>query len=145
MARILNRYGVGVPKGDAFAGVGEILIDADSGVAYTITIGGEVKPLGGDGSSDGSGAGMVISETEPADPVDGMQWMDATTAIVWVWDEDKWLEFPAGKGGGTDNTLGYVLPVSTRGGIVELPTLVEPRALVVGTRNGDINLPLMAA
>jgi len=47
MARILNRYGVGVPKGDAFAGVGEILIDAESGVAYTITIGGEVKPLGG--------------------------------------------------------------------------------------------------
>ena len=47
----------------------------------------------------GVGAGMVISDKEPSDPADGMQWLDSTTAIVWVWDEDKWLEFPAGKTG----------------------------------------------
>ena len=43
----------------------------------------------------GGGAGMVISATEPDDPVDGMQWLDSTTAIVWIWDDGKWLEFPS--------------------------------------------------
>jgi hypothetical protein len=38
--------------------------------------------------------GMVISKTEPADKVNGMQWMDANTGIVFIWDVDKWLEFP---------------------------------------------------
>jgi hypothetical protein len=37
---------------------------------------------------------MVISKTEPADKVNGMQWMDANTGIVFIWDVDKWLEFP---------------------------------------------------
>jgi len=97
MTRILNRYGVGVPKGDAFAGVGEILIDAESGVAYTITMGGEVNPLCGGGSSGGAGAGMVISATEPADPETGLQWLEVNTGRVWIWDEDKWLEFPAAR------------------------------------------------
>ena len=44
------------------------------------------------------GAGMVISadEPEPDARVNGMQWLEATTGIVWIWDEDKWLQFPAG-------------------------------------------------
>ena len=46
------------------------------------------------------GAGMVISATEPKDPETGMQWLDSTTAKVWIWDEDKWLEFPAAWSGG---------------------------------------------
>ncbi len=41
-------------------------------------------------------AGMVIQPTEPTDPVTGLQWMDSTTGRIWIWDEDKWLEFPAG-------------------------------------------------
>ena len=73
MARILNRYGVGVPKGDAFAGVGEILIDAESGVAYTITIGGEVKPLGGSVTKiDGGSASSVY----PVERVSGKSNVD---------------------------------------------------------------------
>jgi hypothetical protein len=40
------------------------------------------------------GAGMVISATEPTDVETGMQWLDSTTAEVWIWDEDKWLQFP---------------------------------------------------
>jgi len=47
-------------------------------------------------SANSSGGGMVVSATEPADKVDGMMWLDSTTARVWIWDEDKWLEFPAG-------------------------------------------------
>jgi hypothetical protein len=52
---------------------------------------------GGGGDGGGSGAGRVISATEPQFPVDGMQWLESTTAMVWIWDEDKWLEFPHGQ------------------------------------------------
>jgi hypothetical protein len=89
---------------------------------------------------------MVISATEPTDPVTGMQWLDSTTAIVWVWDDDKWLEFPAGKGGGsTDNAVTYTLPVVVRGGEIRLPLNEESNALIVDTRGGPVELPLMAA
>ena len=57
------------------------------------------KSIGGSGGEGGAGAGMVISPTEPSDPVTGMQWLDSTTAIVWIWDEDKWIEFPHGFSG----------------------------------------------
>jgi hypothetical protein len=53
-----------------------------------------------DGTS-GSGAGMIISATEPKGVITGTQWLDSTTARVWIWDDSKWLEFPAsGDGGG---------------------------------------------
>jgi len=45
-----------------------------------------------------SGAGMVISADEPVDPVEGMQWLDSTTAEVWIWDGERWLEFPSTEG-----------------------------------------------
>jgi hypothetical protein len=49
------------------------------------------------------GAGMVISDTEPEpdDRVEGLQWLDSTTAEVWIWDGERWLEFPV-MGGGMD-------------------------------------------
>jgi len=56
------------------------------------------KSIGGSGSA-GAGAGMVISPTEPDDPVTGMQWLDSTTGLVFIWDEDKWIEFPHGFNG----------------------------------------------
>ena len=46
----------------------------------------------------GGVSGIFISDTAPASPEDGMMWLDSTTAIVWIWDEDKWLEFPSGAG-----------------------------------------------
>lgn len=51
----------------------------------------------GDGSDGGTGAGMVIQPTEPTEDerVTGLQWLDSTTGRVWIWDDDKWLEFPA--------------------------------------------------
>lgn len=65
------------------------------------TVGWELDPdtgrwmWTGAGSGSGSaGAGMVIQPTEPTDPVTGLQWMDSTTGRIWIWDEDKWLEFP---------------------------------------------------
>ena len=41
-----------------------------------------------------SSSGMVISDAEPTEKVDGMQWLESTTGRVWIWDADKWLEFP---------------------------------------------------
>ena len=58
------------------------------------------KSIGGTGGV-GAGAGMVISPTEPAedDRVTGMQWLQSTTGLVFIWDEDKWIEFPHGFNG----------------------------------------------
>jgi hypothetical protein len=28
-----------------------------------------------------------------------MQWLEADTGIVWIWDDGKWLQFPAGSSG----------------------------------------------
>jgi len=52
------------------------------------------------GSGGGSGAGMVVSATEPTDPIEGMQWLNSDTAEVFIFDGAVWLEFPAGSGGG---------------------------------------------
>ena len=141
MTVIKHKRGSGVPSPSGL-GVGELAIDIAAGKLYT-KIGGSVVELGG-GSSDATGAGMVISATEPADKVTGMQWMDSTTAIVWVWDDDKWLEFPAGKGD-SDSGVTYTLPVAVRGGDIQLPLNDESNALIVDTRSGPVELPLMAA
>ena len=58
------------------------------------------KSIGGSGGGEGgggTGAGMVIQPTEPTEDerVTGLQWLDSTTGRVWIWDDDKWLEFPA--------------------------------------------------
>ena len=92
MTIIKHKRGSGVPAATELE-VGELAIDTLAAKLYT-KIGNAVVELGG-GSSDGSGAGMVISETEPADPETGLQWLEATTGRVWIWDEGKWLEFPA--------------------------------------------------
>jgi hypothetical protein len=92
--RIIHRRGRGVPDASEFASVGEILIDTSAGTAYTLNDSDAVVALGG-GSDGGSGAGMVIQPDEPADPETGLQWLESTTGKVWLWDDDKWLEFPA--------------------------------------------------
>ena len=139
--QVLQKRGVRAPLADEID-VGEVAINTAAGKLYVKTDGGDVVAVGG--SSDVSGAGMVISATEPSDPVDGMQWLESTTAIVWIWDEDKWLEFPAGKGGSDSGTT-YTLPVNLRSGDVELPLNADSTRLEVITRNGPIELPLLAA
>ena len=59
------------------------------------------------GASGGTGAGMVISESEPADKVEGMQWLNPTTGLVLFWDDEKWLQMPGGKDGapGADGNI----------------------------------------
>ena len=141
MTVIKHKRGAGVPSPSGLD-VGELAIDIAAAKLYT-KIGGSVVELGG-GSSDATGAGMVISATEPVDKVTGMQWMDSTTAIVWVWDDDKWLEFPAGKGG-SDSGATYTLPVALRSGEIELPLNADSTMLEVITRNGPVELPLLAA
>ena len=95
--------------------VGEVAINSQDGELYVKTDGGDIVAIGGGGSGD-TGAGMVISATEPADKVTGMQWLDVSgdEPYVWIWDEDKWVEFPAGKSSGGSDTK-YTLPVSVRG------------------------------
>jgi hypothetical protein len=91
--RILHRRGKGIPSADDFSSAGEILIDTETGTGYTLReTDGSVVALGGDGS--GSSAGMILSPTEPTDPITGTLWMDATSGEVWVWVESKWLQFP---------------------------------------------------
>lgn len=48
MTTILHKRGKGIPTADKFSGVGEILIDSETGIAYTLTDGGDVSAVGGD-------------------------------------------------------------------------------------------------
>lgn len=88
------KKGRGTPK-DSDLVEAELAIDVDLGTLYSKLADGTIAAL----NEGGDGAGMVISATEPADPITGMQWLESTTAIVWIWDEDKWLELPAGGSG----------------------------------------------
>ena len=55
-----------------------------------------------DAAGGGAGAGMVISETEPTDKVEGMQWLNPTTGLVLFWDDEKWLQMPTTGAAGKD-------------------------------------------
>jgi hypothetical protein len=101
MTTILHKRGTGRPSADDLS-VGEIALDTSAGTAYTKLSNGTVVEIGGSGG-DSTGAGMVISETEPVDKVDGMQWLEADTGLVFIWDENKWLQFPAGSEGGSSS------------------------------------------
>ena len=68
-------------------------------------IGGTFNALAFNTLWNRKGAGMVISATEPTEVETGMQWLDSTTAKVWIWDEDKWLEFPVTGSGGVGSTV----------------------------------------
>ena len=69
-----------------------------------------------DASGGGAGAGMVISETEPADKVEGMQWLNPTTGLVLFWDDEKWLQMPTTGAAGKDGKDGV------DGGIPDAPS-----------------------
>ena len=64
------------------------------------------------GSSDSTGAGMIICSEAELPPVNervtGMQWLDSESSNVYVWDDDKWLMFPATGGQGADGAPGEV-------------------------------------
>ena len=92
MTTIILKKGSGVPP-DQSIQEAELAIDATSGNLYSKLTDGTVRQING---GSGDGAGMVIQPDEPTDPVTGLQWMDSTTGRIWIWDEDKWLEFPAG-------------------------------------------------
>ena len=136
---IIHKIGSGVPDATDLV-VGEIAQDENTGTLYVKKKDESVVPVGS------AGAGMVISATEPSDPVTGLQWLDVggDEPYVWIFDEDKWVEFPAGKtSGGSDTT--YTLPVAVRGDEIQLPLNEDSSALIVDTRSGPVELPLMAA
>jgi hypothetical protein len=57
-------------------------------------------------SGGGAGAGMVISETEPTDKAEGMQWLNPTNGLVLFWDDEKWLQMPTTGAAGKDGVDG---------------------------------------
>lgn len=95
MTDIILKQGTGVPL-DSDLEVAEVAIDNSTGDMYTKLANGSVKQLNPEG---GTGAGMVISETEPADKVEGMQWLNPTNGLVLFWDDEKWLQMPGGVDG----------------------------------------------
>ena len=65
MTTILHKRGTGVPAAsDAFTAPGEILIDTETGIAYTLTDDGDVVPAGGAG---GGGGGDSLWEQKGSD------------------------------------------------------------------------------
>ena len=116
-ARIVN-FPQGVPYGTEHY---------EHGRTWEFVAPGMWKSIAGEGGA-GTGAGMVISPTEPADPVTGMQWLESTTGLVFIWDDDKWLEFPHGFSGIEDapedgsvygRQDGHWVEVSATGGPVD--------------------------
>ena len=87
------KKGRGVPKAADLAEA-ELALDIDVGTLYSKLSDGTITALN---DSGGTGAGMVIQPTEPTEDerVTGLQWLDSTTGRVWIWDDGRWLEFPA--------------------------------------------------
>jgi hypothetical protein len=100
-----------------------------------------------DAESGGAGAGMVISETEPTDKVEGMQWLNPTTGLVLFWDDEKWLQMPttgaAGKDGAdavwSENANGanYTGTVTVNGELLAAQSGAGDRALAIGSSAGS--------
>jgi len=89
------------------------------------------------------GAGMLISDTEPADPVEGTQWLNSDTAEVYIWDGAAWLEFPAGSGGSglepTVDLTGYATEVYVDDAVSAVP------AAPVDSVNGKTGAVVLSA
>lgn len=136
MTKILHKRGSGEPDAGSLD-VGEIALDTSAGTAYTKLSNGTVVEIGGSGG-DSAGAGMVISKTEPVDKVDGMQWLEADTGLVFIWDENKWLQFPAGsEGGGSSGGSGSTLTATAKGDISDgRPTVINSDGTVSGAGEG---------
>ena len=77
MTDIIIKKGSGVPP-KASLKEAELALDVIGGDLYSKMQDGSVRRLTG---GDGTGAGMVISPTEPAEDerVTGLQWLDSTT------------------------------------------------------------------
>lgn len=81
MTTILHKRGKGIPTADKFSAVGEILIDSETGIGYTLTDGGDVSALGGEVDlSD------YVSKSEKNDVIEGQ--------FRLVWDHSSDPDFP---------------------------------------------------
>lgn len=131
MTTILHKRGTGQPSPDDLK-VGEIAIDTLTGTLYTKQSDGSVVEIG----SGSDGAGMVISPDEPADPITGMQWLESTTGRVWIYDDGKWLEFPANVPAGEDYD-----DTELRGLIFAEATTRETEDNKLSARIDDLEIP----
>jgi len=52
--------------------------------------------------SGGSGSGVIVSATAPADPTEGTYWFDSTTAKSYIYYDSFWVEVG-------DNSGGYIV------------------------------------
>ena len=95
----------------------------------------------------GAGAGMVISETEPTDKVEGMQWLNPTTGLVLFWDDEKWLQMPGSQDGadGVDgvweedaNGASYTGNVTVTGDLLASKSDAGANAFAAGINAGQI-------
>ena len=99
-----------------------------------------------DAESGGAGAGMVISETEPTDKAEGMQWLNPTTGLVLFWDDEKWLQMPTTGAAGKDgkdavwsedaNGANYTGTVTVKGELLAAKADAGADALAVGVNAG---------
>ena len=100
---------------------------------------------GGGSGGDVSGAGMVISETEPTDKVEGMQWLNPTNGLVLFWDDAKWLQMPGSQDGadGADgvweedaNGASYTGNVTVTGDLLASKPDAGTQSLAIGVNAG---------
>jgi hypothetical protein len=90
--KILIRKGTTVPTAENFD-VGEPAWDALGKKLYLKAQDGTMAPISGGGSS------VTLSETPPVSPNKGDQWLDKSTGILFLYDEDadssQWVEYSA--------------------------------------------------
>jgi hypothetical protein len=90
---------------------------------------------------------MVISETEPTDKVEGMQWLNPTTGLVLLWDDEKWLQMPTTGAAGKDgkdavwsedaNGANYTGTVTVKGELLASKADAGDNAVAIGVSAGD--------
>lgn len=95
MATILVKKGAGTPSPDDLQEA-ELALDVVDGALYSKLGDGEIHQLNDGANVD---AGVEIGP-EPTNPSQGMLWLNDADQTVYIWDEGKWLEFPAGGTGG---------------------------------------------
>jgi hypothetical protein len=101
-----------------------------------------------DASGSSAGAGMVISETEPTDKVEGMQWLNPTTGLVLFWDDEKWLQMPTTGAAGKDgkdavwsedaNGANYTGTVTVNGDLLAAKSDAGTNVVAVGVMSGNL-------
>ena len=108
-------------KGDVTLEGGDLIfngggIEGDVSVNGNITIEGGGSIIAPDGKPIGGGAaGTHIGELPPDAPEQGQFWLDISgEAVMWIYDDGKWLQHPSAGGGGAVMASDVALDNPTR-------------------------------